>query len=398
MTVVELFAGAGGASLGLLRAGLEEVRAVEWNRDACETRRAAGLRCDEGDVRDPAHYTGVTADAVWSSFPCQAWSTAGKRLGKDDPRNGWPWTVEVLDRVRPTWFMGENVPGLTFHKGACVPGRCAEDCARLYFEGTILRDLGERFAWVGWRILDSARFGVPQNRERLYLVAGPRPIRWPEETHAPPDELRQGGLFGNARRPWVTVREALGLRVQGIATAHEAGVSIDSRERVDLMHRPAPGEPDVSRHRPRGPLGVVEDPKHPHARPDAPAPTIRSGGAGHSSPPMWLNATIGSSQTSGRAGGRVPCESSIDAPAPTVRANEGTGLTIRIEPWDSWRDKHLRMGFGWYDYAMASGHPEDAMHPDGITRRLVSPVPMPEWARGTSSDSTLRRMVYTIDG
>lgn len=295
MTVVELFAGAGGASLGLLRAGLEEVRAVELNHDACQTRRAAGLRCDEGDVRDPAHYAGVRADAVWSSFPCQAWSTAGKRLGKDDPRNGWPWTVDVLDQVRPTWFMGENVPGLTFHKGACVPGRCAEDCARLYLEGTILRDLGERFAWVGWRILDSARFGVPQNRERLYLVAGPRPIRWPEETHAPPDELRQGGLFGDARKPWVTVRQALNLGGTMRVQHHGGGCGVS----------------------------IVEDPKHPHARPDAPAPTIRSGGAGHSSPPMWLNATIGSSHVkTTRAGSRPEL---LDRPSPTVTTCEVKG-------------------------------------------------------------------------
>jgi DNA (cytosine-5)-methyltransferase 1 len=210
MTVIELFAGAGGASLGLLRAGFTEVRAVEWDASACATRRAAGLRCDEGDVRDLSHYEGVTADAVWSSFPCQAWSTAGKRLGKDDPRNGWPWTVDVLDQVKPRWFMAENVPGLTHHRGACN-GRCADDCARLYFEQTILRELRERFAWVDYRILDAARFGVPQNRERLIIVAGPHAIDWPKETHAPPEELRTVGLFGETRKPWRTVREALNL-------------------------------------------------------------------------------------------------------------------------------------------------------------------------------------------
>ena len=383
-TVVELFAGAGGASLGLLAAGFEEVRAVEWNADACETRRAAGLRCDEGDVRDPAHYAGVTADAVWSSFPCQAWSTAGKRLGKDDPRNGWPWTVDVLDQVRPAWFMGENVPGLTFHRGECN-GRCADDCARLYFEETILRDLRQRFAWVGWSILDAARFGVPQNRERLFIVAGPRPIVWPVETHAPPEELRQGGLFGERRKPWVTVREALNLggRVLG---GGRRGHGMAEWEPADVTDRPAATinamQSSTAGHY------VVEDPKHPHVRPDAPAPALRPGGAGHSAPPMWLNQMIGSSQTSGRKTGRVPCESTVDAPSPTVRANEGVGLTIRIESWSEWRDKHLTWGFGWADYAEASGHPEDAYHPDGVTRRLVSPVPMPAWASGGSVKPT----------
>lgn len=422
---IELFAGAGGASLGILAAGYEEVRAVEWNHEACETRRAAGLRCDEGDVRDPVHYEGVGAiDLLWSSFPCQAWSTAGKRLGKDDPRNGWPWTVNVLDQVRPRWFLGENVAGLTHHRGACN-GRCEDNCARLYLEGTILRQLGERFAWVGWRILDAARYGVPQNRERLILVAGPRPIEWPRETHAPPEELRAVGLFGDGRKPWRTVREALnlggaivresgvgaereprsvdepaytmrvqhngggcGVSVVGIATAHKPGVRIDDRERVDLMDRPAwTVAADVGRNR-GGAMQVIEDPKHPHARPELPAPMIRSGGSGHSSPPMWLNQTIGSSQTSGRKGGRVPCESPVDAPAPTVRANEGTGLTLNqtMPSWDAWFGEHASRGGSWCEYARLAGHPEDGYHPDGTPRR-ISPVPLPTWAKTTRAAS-----------
>ena len=288
MNAVELFAGAGGASLGILAAGFTEVRAVEWNHEACETRRAAGLRCDEGDVRDPVHYEGVSADLLWSSFPCQAWSTAGKRLGKDDPRNGWPWTVGVLDQVRPRWFLGENVAGLTFHRGACN-GRCVDDCARLYFEQTILRQLGERFAWVGWRILDAARYGVPQNRERLIIVAGPHAIDWPKETHAPPEELRAVGLFGDGRRPWRTVREALNLdgRVWG---AGRRGHGMSEWAPRDVTDGPA-GTINAMRSSTAA-CYVVEDPKHPHARPDSPSSALRSGGAGHPAPPMWLRTEM----------------------------------------------------------------------------------------------------------
>lgn len=319
MRAVELFAGAGGASLGITAAGFEEIRAVEWNHDACETRRAAGLRCDEGDVRDPAHYEGVgDIDLLWSSFPCQAWSTAGKRLGKDDPRNGWPWTVDVLDQVRPHWFIGENVPGLTHHRGGCN-GRCVDDCARLYLEQTILRQLGERFAWVGWSVLDAARFGVAQNRERLFLVAGPRPIEWPRETHAPPEELRTVGLFGDGRKPWRTVREALSLSLSLIGQRTPETARGNNKWRSPDAPAPTiPAQADCLSAR-------IEDPKHPHVRPESPAPALRSGVAGHSAPPMWLNQTIGSSQTSGRKGGRVPCESPIDAPAPTVTTCEVKG-------------------------------------------------------------------------
>ena len=366
MTIVELFAGAGGASLGLLRTGYTEVRAVEWNADACATRREGGLRCDEGDVRDPKHYEGVTADALWSSFPCQAWSTAGKRLGKDDPRNGWPWTVDVIDQVKPRWFMAENVPGLTFHRGGCN-GRCVDDCARLYLEGTILADLRARFAVVEWRVLDAARYGVPQNRERLFIVAGPRAIRWPTETHAPPEELRQGGLFGDSRRPWVTVRQALNLDARyarvasGIAesdpgthgvprTCDTAAPTVpvgshlylhpnDAGPRVygggKRGHGMAEWEPADVTDRPAATISamqgstaghyVVEDPRHPHARPDEPAPTLRSGGAGHSSPPMWLNTTVMREDPS-----RGWEAHSIDDPSPAVRAGRpGGGLGTR---------------------------------------------------------------------
>ena len=312
MTVVELFAGAGGASLGLVAAGFTELRAVEWNADACATRRAAGLRCDEGDVRDPAHYAGVTADAVWSSFPCQAWSTAGKRLGKDDPRNGWPWTVDVLDQVRPTWFMGENVPGLTYHRGGCN-GRCADDCARLYLESVILPQLQERFAWVGWRILDAARFGVPQRRERLILVAGPRPVVWPHETHAPPEELRQGGMFGEARKPWVTVRQALGLT----GTIWQGGIGGCGLPQ-NLSLSPAPSivaKATATILEDSKPAGLRDDP----IPLDIPAPTIRAQGArdktghqgGHAAP-----------RVDTRAGSRPEL---LDRPSPTVTTCEVKG-------------------------------------------------------------------------
>ena len=357
MNAVELFAGAGGASLGILAAGFTEVRAVEWNHEACETRRAAGLRCDEGDVRDPVHYEGVSADLLWSSFPCQAWSTAGKRLGKDDPRNGWPWTVGVLDQVRPRWFIGENVAGLTHHRGGCERGRCTDDCARLYLEGTILRQLGERFAWAGWRVLDCARYGVPQNRERLILVAGPRPIEWPRETHAPPEELRTVGLFGDGRKPWRTVREALNLS-GALRPERGAGMCERHGERPDhSVDEPAPtigagsagsgprlrvvgipvDEPsptiraqasrDHTGHRGGHAAPLIEDPKHPHVRPEAPAPTIRSGGSGNSSPPMWLRT--GNQTLLGNRDRTEPYERDVDEPAPTVRVTMPHELVTR---------------------------------------------------------------------
>ena len=124
MKVLELFAGAGGAALGLEAAGLEHLACVEWDEDACSTMRAAGLPAVQGDVRDLSLYEGMAPDLLWSSFPCQAWSNAGKRKGAQDERNMWPATIEAVDFTGPTWFVGENVVGLTNHKGACKQGKC----------------------------------------------------------------------------------------------------------------------------------------------------------------------------------------------------------------------------------------------------------------------------------
>jgi site-specific DNA-cytosine methylase len=188
LRLLTLFAGAGGADVGLEAAGLKHVLGVEFDEFAAASSRAAGFPVVTGDVRDADLYSEGMADVVWSSFPCQAWSTAGSRKGARDDRNGWPWTTDVLDTVQPTWFLGENVRGLLMHKGSVKhdkEGRASpDDCPRCYFDLRILPDLRERFAWVDFRVLDAADYGVPQRRRRVILAAGPRPLQWPEATHS----------------------------------------------------------------------------------------------------------------------------------------------------------------------------------------------------------------------
>lgn len=218
MLCVELFAGAGGAALGLERAGFRHGALVEWDADACATMRRAGLSpVIEGDVRrleiieetvaQGFGYEPVTL--LWSSFPCQAWSVAGARKGSADDRNGWPWTVDAIDRLKPKWFLAENVQGLTFHKrvnkkpcpgkrtpGAGDPSRCP-GC---YLDMVIIPQLRERFAHAGYWVLDAADFGVPQHRRRVVIWAGPEELEAPQPTHGP-----------KAEQPWVSMGEALGM-------------------------------------------------------------------------------------------------------------------------------------------------------------------------------------------
>lgn len=221
MKCIELFAGAGGAALGIEAAGIHHAALCEWDPSACATMRAAGLGpVVEGDVRDLDAIEAVAGpgpiDLLWSSFPCQAFSTAGKRLGASDDRNGWPWTVDAIDRFRPRWFLGENVRGLLCHSSEGHPDPMK--CPRCYLDAVILPQLRERFAFAGYWLLDAADYGVPQHRRRVILWAGPAPLRAPQPTHADPATLAQGGLFGPRLLPWVSMGEALGL--SGAAVDH----------------------------------------------------------------------------------------------------------------------------------------------------------------------------------
>jgi len=241
-----LFSGAGGSDLGIHAAGCESV-GIERDEHAVATARAAGHDVIHGDVRDLSLYPPGPFDAIWSSFPCQDCSSAGKREGSAGERNGWPWTVAALDHVKPRWFFGENVTGLIQHRGACANGCVGLDymegdmprpCPRFYFDRVILEQLQERFAWVGWRVLDAAAFGVPQFRKRVILVAGPRAILWPEATHGAP--TTQAGLFGPGLLPWATVRDALNLdaRVLGGGTNPRAPGQEHTRTLRDITDEP----------------------------------------------------------------------------------------------------------------------------------------------------------------
>jgi DNA (cytosine-5)-methyltransferase 1 len=215
MRAIELFAGAGGAALGLEQAGIEHAALCEWDASACATLRAAGLGpVVEGDVRDLdaiAAVAGQSCDLLWSSFPCQAWSVAGARKGAQDERNGWPWTVNAIDRFGPRWFLGENVRGLTFHsKSGCGD---PQRCPGCYLERVILPDLRQRFAHAGYWVLNAADYGVPQHRRRVILWAGPVELTEPPATHR--DPKTHADMF-DERQPWVSMGEALGLAGGGV--------------------------------------------------------------------------------------------------------------------------------------------------------------------------------------
>lgn len=166
-TVISLFAGCGGSSLGYSMAGYRELLAVEWDDNAVATFRLnfPDVPVYHGDIAalsaaDVLTQTGLAPgqlDVLDGSPPCQGFSTAGKRQ-QDDPRNGlFREYVRLLDGLRPRAFVMENVSGM-------VKGKM-----RLVFVEMLqaFKNVGYR---VSVRLLNAMYFDVPQARERVIVI------------------------------------------------------------------------------------------------------------------------------------------------------------------------------------------------------------------------------------
>jgi DNA (cytosine-5)-methyltransferase 1 len=105
-------------------------------------------------------------DTVFFGSPCQGFSVAGKRGGLGDPRSNLALVaLRILDRLRPAWFLFENVPGLL----SCWSGDEEEGIETSDFSA-FLSEV-ERIGYLGaWSILDAQWFGVPQRRRRVFFV------------------------------------------------------------------------------------------------------------------------------------------------------------------------------------------------------------------------------------
>lgn len=198
MTFLDLFAGAGGFSLGLEMAGLSAVGAVEFDRFACQTFRANFPETPlyEGDVRAltsrsiKSRFGGV--DLIVGGPPCQGFSVAGpSQYGKIDDRNFLIFEMlKFVQLLRPKMFIVENVKGLL--SGKLSPERRAfnEFIAQVSTAGYKTRHF----------VLQAADFGAPQWRERVVIFGS-------KDANCLPDVISP--RFGTSRRPWRSVEEAL---------------------------------------------------------------------------------------------------------------------------------------------------------------------------------------------
>jgi len=208
--VVDLFAGAGGMSLGFEQAGFDVAAAVEYDPIHCATHEFNFPECAAicrsvadvgGDyIREHSRIGNQPVDVVFGGAPCQGFSMIGHRA-LDDPRNSLVHHfVRLVLELKSSYFVFENVRGLTI--GA----------HRKFLEEIIQEFRDNHYRVVeDYRVLNAAQHGVPQDRQRLFLMGArkghPLP-EYPDATHESPRSINgeAGNLF---LKPTPTVWDAL---------------------------------------------------------------------------------------------------------------------------------------------------------------------------------------------
>ena len=193
---IDLFAGAGGMSLGFEQAGFDVVAAVEidavhsavheFNFPNCAVLPKSVVGLSANEIRETAGIGQRTVDVVFGGAPCQGFSMIGKRA-LEDPRNALVREfVRIVVDLDASYFVFENVKGLTV-------GR----------HRAFLEELIELFQQSGydvrlpWKVLDAADYGVPQHRQRLILMGAKRGLpvpAYPSPRTTAADRLNPLGL------------------------------------------------------------------------------------------------------------------------------------------------------------------------------------------------------------
>ena len=155
-----LFEGIGGFSLAGRWAGWETVAWCEWNEFGQKVLKHHFPNAEGyGDITktDFTKYANKI-DIITGGFPCQPYSSAGKRLGKEDDRHLWPEMLRTIREVQPRWVVGENVRGITNWNGGMVFDEVQTDLENEGYEVTSF-------------ILPACSVNAPHRRDRVWFVA-----------------------------------------------------------------------------------------------------------------------------------------------------------------------------------------------------------------------------------
>jgi len=175
---IEVCAGGGGLSSGLIKSGFNPLLLNDNNADCCKTlqknHRGVKVVCGGMEDIDYTPYIGKV-DLLTGGIPCQSWSQAGLRKGLDDPRgNLMIKFIDIIKIIQPKIFMIENVKGLITHDG----GNTIRD---------IIKEMNcDDMYTIYYKCLDASKYDVPQKRERVFIVGTlksiPQTFVFPEES------------------------------------------------------------------------------------------------------------------------------------------------------------------------------------------------------------------------
>ena len=181
--VISLFSGAMGLDIGMAKAGLNVVVGQDFDNACVETMKANGHNVLGGDIRNiqPQELLDIAGLNVGEPFmicggpPCQPFSTAGKRLGINDPRGSlFMDFIRMIDYIRPRFFVMENVKGFMSAPLKHVPTAERDNSDPAQKLGTVLDVILSEFGKLGYKtvygLLDAVNYGVPQFRERFVLI------------------------------------------------------------------------------------------------------------------------------------------------------------------------------------------------------------------------------------
>lgn len=158
--MVDLFCGAGIGAVGFKKAGYNIIDAIDNKQYAVNTYNLnIGNHARVMDVRQLSNDDIPNADVFVGGFPCTPFSEAGSQKGKDDEKNGdlGGHFYRIIKEKKPKAFIAENVKGMTFKKH------------KKFFDW-LLNSLSEIGYKISWKLVNCHDYGVPQDRERVFIV------------------------------------------------------------------------------------------------------------------------------------------------------------------------------------------------------------------------------------
>ena len=166
-TVVDLFAGCGGLSLGFEANGFKTV-GFEMDEEACNTYNKNLIGdCKNEKLTIDSKYP--RADIVIGGPPCQPFSVGGKQLGLKDSRDGFPIFLSAIRQLEPEVLLFENVRGMLYKNK--------------WYLREVLQELEKLGYNINYGLLNAVHYEVPQNRERVIVVGSKKKIRLPKKVN-----------------------------------------------------------------------------------------------------------------------------------------------------------------------------------------------------------------------